>query len=188
MQPGSAGGQPVQRPPRKPDARPLYRRKRVWLGGFGLFILGSALVSIGDHAQVTQAEALVKARPTVTATATVDVRVTATAKPTVTPTVTMTATATSTATATATVTAPAGSGSDSGSASSGGSSSGGSSSGGSAANSGGGATCSLTSSSGNCYRAGEFCPKRDLGLTTTDVDGNQIKCEDDNGYNRWMYG
>ena len=53
-----------------PAARPLHRRKRVWLGGIGVFILGAGLVAIGNQSQVAQAEALVAARPTVTATAT----------------------------------------------------------------------------------------------------------------------
>ncbi len=190
--PGPPWERQVPGPPRAPDSRPLHRRKRVWLGGIGAFVLGATLVTIGNQSQVAQAEALVAARPTVTATATatVTVRVTVTAKPTVIPTVTRTVKTTVTVTVTAA--AADGSGSGSGSASSGGaggsggSTSGGSSGGGSGSGSGGDGSCSLTSSAGNCYRAGEFCPERDLGLSTTDANGNAITCEDDNGYDRWM--
>ena len=197
--PGQAWRQP--RPPKEPDARPLHRRKRVWLGGFGLFILGAALVTSGDHTQVAQAEALVKARPTVmtTTTATATARVTVTAKPSAAPTVRVTVTVTKTATATVTVTAAAAGDSAAGPATSGDSTSGGSTGDGSTgdgstgggstgggSSSGGSGTCSLTSSAGNCYRAGEFCPARDLGLSTTDANGTAITCEADNGYNRWM--
>ncbi len=177
----------VPEPPRAPDVRPLLHRKRVWLGGIGLFALGATTVGIGDQSQVTQAEALVMARPTVTATATATatVRVTVTAEPKAVPTVTKTVKVTVTVTATAAAAdgSTTGSGSSGGS---GGSTSGGSSGGGSGSASGSDGTCSLTSSAGNCYRAGEFCPDRDLGLSTTDANGNAITCEDDNGYHRWM--
>jgi hypothetical protein len=44
--------------------------------------------------------------------------------------------------------------------------------------------CSPTTSSGNCYRAGEYCSKADHGMTGTDANGDTIKCEDNNGW-RW---
>jgi hypothetical protein len=45
----------------------------------------------------------------------------------------------------------------------------------------------LTSPAGNLYRAGEFCPERDLGISTQGSDGTII-CSNDNGYDRWLKG
>lgn len=45
--------------------------------------------------------------------------------------------------------------------------------------------CSPTTSKGNCYKAGEYCPKADAGMTGTDAGGNRITCEDVNGTWRW---
>ena len=45
--------------------------------------------------------------------------------------------------------------------------------------------CSPTTSSGNCYRAGEYCPHADEGLTGTDANGNPITCKDVDGTWRW---
>jgi hypothetical protein len=42
----------------------------------------------------------------------------------------------------------------------------------------------LHSPSGNLYRAGEFCPARDLGVVDHGSDG-LIKCELVRGYHRW---
>jgi hypothetical protein len=50
-----------------------------------------------------------------------------------------------------------------------------------------GASPGLTSPAGNLYRAGEFCPKADLGVTTTGSDG-RITCQALNGYDRWVLG
>jgi hypothetical protein len=43
------------------------------------------------------------------------------------------------------------------------------------------------SPSGNYYRAGEFCPHHDDGLSTVDANGNTITCSQVNGYFRWHY-
>ncbi len=47
--------------------------------------------------------------------------------------------------------------------------------------------CELTSPAGNCYHAGEFCPKADVGLTTHDATGREIVCRPDGSRNRWLY-
>jgi hypothetical protein len=65
-----------------------------------------------------------------------------------------------------------------------GGSSGGGSSGGSSS---GGSTAPILSPSGNYYRAGEFCPHDDDGLSTVDANGNTITCSQVNGYFRWHY-
>jgi hypothetical protein len=44
--------------------------------------------------------------------------------------------------------------------------------------------CSPTTSSGNCYSAGEFCSDADHGLSGVAGDGQAITCEDNNGW-RW---
>ncbi|MFE9425699.1 hypothetical protein ACFYNO_22335 [Kitasatospora sp. NPDC006697] len=41
--------------------------------------------------------------------------------------------------------------------------------------------------SGNYYRAGEFCPGKDVGLSTVDAHGTAIFCSLVSGYNRWHY-
>jgi hypothetical protein len=48
------------------------------------------------------------------------------------------------------------------------------------------ATPTLYSPAGNLYRAGEFCPAKDLGMLDHGSTGI-IKCVDDNGYDRWVY-
>lgn len=45
--------------------------------------------------------------------------------------------------------------------------------------------CYPRSSSGNCYRAGEFCSTADHYLVGTDANGNKIECEPDGKYWRW---
>lgn len=45
--------------------------------------------------------------------------------------------------------------------------------------------CYPKTSSGNCYRAGEFCPARDHYATGVAGNGESIVCEDDNGW-RWV--
>jgi hypothetical protein len=47
--------------------------------------------------------------------------------------------------------------------------------------------CSPRSSTGNCYRAGEYCPDADHGETGTDANGETIKCEDVDGSWRWEH-
>jgi hypothetical protein len=44
--------------------------------------------------------------------------------------------------------------------------------------------CYPTTSSGNCYRAGEFCPHADAGMSGIAGNGEAIICEDNNGL-RW---
>lgn len=46
------------------------------------------------------------------------------------------------------------------------------------------AGCSPTTSSGNCYSAGEYCPNADHGASGTTGNGEAIVCEDNNGW-RW---
>jgi large repetitive protein len=46
------------------------------------------------------------------------------------------------------------------------------------------AMCHPTTSSGNCYKAGEFCPAADHGHTGVAGNGEAIVCEDNNGW-RW---
>ena len=36
--------------------------------------------------------------------------------------------------------------------------------------------CSIRSSAGNCYHAGQFCRKADVGASTTDASGREITC------------
>jgi hypothetical protein len=47
------------------------------------------------------------------------------------------------------------------------------------------ASCHPTTSSGNCYEPGEFCPHADAGMTGVAGDGKTITCELVNGYYRW---
>lgn len=46
-------------------------------------------------------------------------------------------------------------------------------------------SCTPTSSLGNCYKRGEYCPKADHGTSGTDANGATITCEDVNGTWRW---
>jgi hypothetical protein len=46
------------------------------------------------------------------------------------------------------------------------------------------AACHPLSSAGNCYKAGEYCPKADHGMDGVAQDGEAIVCEDNNGW-RW---
>ncbi|MFE7352398.1 hypothetical protein ACFU8Q_04140 [Streptomyces sp. NPDC057543] len=75
--------------------------------------------------------------------------------------------------------------------SSGGSSSFGSSSSGGSTSSGGSSSttqlCSIRSNAGNCYHAGQFCRKADVGARTTDAAGREITCGYEAGANRWHY-
>jgi hypothetical protein len=47
------------------------------------------------------------------------------------------------------------------------------------------AGCHPTTSSGNCYEPGEFCPHADAGLTGVAGDGKTITCEPAGGHYRW---
>jgi hypothetical protein len=47
------------------------------------------------------------------------------------------------------------------------------------------ASCHPTTSSGNCYEPGEFCPHADAGMTGVAGDGKTITCELVGGYYRW---
>ncbi|AUG76185.1 hypothetical protein CFP65_1284 [Kitasatospora sp. MMS16-BH015] len=48
-------------------------------------------------------------------------------------------------------------------------------------------TCSIRTGSGNCYHAGEFCRKGDLGKSTTDAAGREITCGIESGKPHWHY-
>ncbi|MER5275187.1 hypothetical protein ABT025_05455 [Streptomyces sp. NPDC002809] len=87
--------------------------------------------------------------------------------------------------------------SSTGTSTSGGSSSSGGDSGSGSGSSGGGTSaggssdttqvCSIRSNAGNCYRAGQFCRKADVGATTTDAAGRRITCGYEASANRWHY-
>ncbi|MGN5378443.1 hypothetical protein ACQ4WX_16115 [Streptomyces lasalocidi] len=147
--------------PRPVDIRPLRKRKRVWVGGFLLLVIGSAAGRSGAHDDTVRTAAT--PRPTVTATATVTAApkpaatVTRTAEPTPAPTVTVTRTATA---------STDGSTLDTGSTGSTG-------------------TCSIVSAAGNCYAAGEFCRNSDHGAATTDASGTPITCSLSGSRWRW---
>ncbi|MEU1301782.1 hypothetical protein [Streptomyces shenzhenensis] len=155
---------PMPPTPRQPDTRPLRKRKRVWLGGSGLFIAGALIVGAGNSEQ-EPVEARVKPATTITAT------VTATPKPgpTVTETVKAKAEPGPTVTVTKTAAAKAAdTNGDSGSQDSTG-------------------TCSIVSNSGNCYSAGQFCRNSDHGAITTTAGGARIKCTYSSNAWRWTY-
>jgi hypothetical protein len=46
--------------------------------------------------------------------------------------------------------------------------------------------CHPTTSSGNCYEPGEFCPHADAGQTGVAGDGKTITCEQSGGSYRWV--
>lgn len=164
---------PYTEPPRATATaeRPLYKRKRVWAAGLALFAFGAmgGTQSAQDEARAAQAVAA-KPAPTVTVTATATE--TETARPEPAPTVTKTKTVKTPGPKVTVTVAPAAGGS-----------------GGSA--SGGGAdqadTCSLRSSAGNCYQAGQFCRNADHGAVTTTSGGDRIKCAASGNSWRWTY-
>ncbi|MBC3844336.1 hypothetical protein GXW82_41805 [Streptacidiphilus sp. 4-A2] len=43
----------------------------------------------------------------------------------------------------------------------------------------------LKAPSGNYYQAGEFCPKKDLGMSTTDGNGHTLTCVSESGGYHW---
>lgn len=48
------------------------------------------------------------------------------------------------------------------------------------------AACSITTPSGECYQAGEFCSRVELGESTTAADGAVIHCVQDGQERRWL--
>ncbi|MFF0384551.1 PASTA domain-containing protein [Streptomyces sp. NPDC004286] len=70
------------------------------------------------------------------------------------------------------------------------SSSGGSGGSSSSSSSGGGGTsttCEIVSNAGNCYNAGQFCRKADVGSSTHAGNGRLIFCRNEGSRNRWNY-
>jgi uncharacterized membrane protein YgcG len=102
-----------------PDIRPLHKRKRVWVGGVALLVVGAAFGSSDPSA----ASPAPRPRVTVTATKTAAPTVTATQTAAPAPTITVTKTAKPASTATHKSSAGSLGGSSSGGSSSGGSSS-----------------------------------------------------------------
>lgn len=48
-------------------------------------------------------------------------------------------------------------------------------------------SCEIRSDAGNCYKAGQFCRKGDVGAGTHDAHGRLIACGGDGGRPRWHY-
>ncbi|MGW7518698.1 hypothetical protein ACWGJ2_24230 [Streptomyces sp. NPDC054796] len=159
---------PTPPTPRPPDTRPLHQRALVWAGGAALFLVGTLFGAVGSDGSQPAGNT---ARPATTVTATA----TTTAEPEPGPTVTETtkAKAKPGPTVTVTKTAPA-KAADSGSGS-----------GSDSADEDSSGTCSIVSSSGNCYSAGQFCRNSDHGATTTTASGTRIKCAYSSNAWRW---
>ncbi|MEU9165429.1 hypothetical protein AB0D29_34770 [Streptomyces sp. NPDC048424] len=49
------------------------------------------------------------------------------------------------------------------------------------------ADCEIVSNAGNCYNAGQFCRKADLGRSTHAGNGRVIHCRLDGSQPRWQY-
>ncbi|WP_328739936.1 hypothetical protein OHA91_23285 [Streptomyces erythrochromogenes] len=49
------------------------------------------------------------------------------------------------------------------------------------------AECEIVSNAGNCYNAGQFCRKADLGRSTHAGNGRMIHCRLDGTQPRWQY-
>ncbi|MFD3550211.1 hypothetical protein ACFWUW_32300 [Streptomyces sp. NPDC058655] len=47
--------------------------------------------------------------------------------------------------------------------------------------------CEIVSNAGNCYNAGQFCRKADLGRSTRAANGRTINCRLDGSQPRWQY-
>ncbi|MEV6652940.1 hypothetical protein [Streptomyces sp. NPDC051219] len=152
-------------------SRPMRTRRRLWAVGAAVLALGlvGCQEARQDDADTARTGAS-RPTPTITVTATVTATVTTTAEPTPAPTVTRTKTVTRPG-PTVTVTKAARA-AGSGSGSSGGS---------------GGGTCSIVSSSGNCYQAGQFCRNSDHGASTTTAGGTRITCTYSANAWRWVY-
>ncbi|MHC0431915.1 PASTA domain-containing protein [Streptomyces sp. O3] len=61
------------------------------------------------------------------------------------------------------------------------------SSGGSGGTGGWNGQCELTSPAGNCYRAGQFCANKHVGMRTHDANGRIIYCKERASGQRWNY-
>ncbi|MFF5157466.1 hypothetical protein ACFY3N_14605 [Streptomyces sp. NPDC000348] len=163
---------PQNHPQGPSDIRPLRKRKRLWAVGAALFALGAIGGTQTAQDEVDAAQALAaKPVPTVTTTTTATATATVTAEPEPAPTVTKTKKVTTpgpTVTVTKTARAAAGSGTSSSTGSDNG-------------------TCSITSNSGNCYQAGQYCRNSDHGATTTTAGGTRITCRYSSNAWRWSY-
>ena len=157
---------PIPPAPRPPDSRPLHKRVLVWVGGAALLVTGTLIGAAGNDGQ-QPVEAEVKPATTITATVTttpepgptVTETVKAKAKPG--PTVTVTRTATAKA-ADSNTNSGSGSQDDAG-------------------------ACSIVSTAGNCYSAGQFCRNSDHGAVTTTAGGTKIECAYSSNAWRWTY-
>ncbi|WP_411105449.1 hypothetical protein [Streptomyces sp. cmx-4-9] len=49
------------------------------------------------------------------------------------------------------------------------------------------ADCEIVSNAGNCYNAGQFCRKADIGRSTHAGNGRMIHCRQDGSQARWGY-
>ncbi|MFG2749742.1 hypothetical protein [Streptomyces xanthophaeus] len=49
------------------------------------------------------------------------------------------------------------------------------------------AECEIVSNAGNCYNAGQFCRKADIGRSTHAGNGRMIHCRQDGSQARWGY-
>ncbi|MCY0936093.1 hypothetical protein [Streptomyces sp. H34-S4] len=47
--------------------------------------------------------------------------------------------------------------------------------------------CEIVSNAGNCYKAGQFCRKADLGRSTHAANRRMIYCRMDGTQPRWQY-
>jgi hypothetical protein len=162
---------PYNNSQRPADNRPLYKRKRVWAASLALFTLGAVGGTQSAQDEASAAQALAKPVPTVTVTAT------QTTQPAPAPTVTKTKTVktpgpTVTVTKTATRAGATTSGHSSNTSTGTGTGTG---------------TCSIVSSAGNCYQAGQFCRNSDHGASTTTASGATIKCAYSANAWRWTY-
>ncbi|SES34505.1 hypothetical protein [Streptomyces qinglanensis] len=168
---------PIPPAPRPPDTRPLHKRVLVWVGGVALFVAGVGIGATGEDGQQPVGD---EAKPATTVTAT------RTATPDPAPTVTETVKAKAkprpTVTVTTTAAAKAADDGNDGNGGTGGNSSSDSNSGQDSSG-----TCSIVSSSGNCYSAGQFCRNSDHGATTSTASGRAIKCASSSGSWRWTY-
>ncbi|MEV5608666.1 hypothetical protein [Streptomyces sp. NPDC052225] len=159
-------------PPAGPGIRraPKWARKRIVIPAVGLaFVLGSAIGAAGDGSPDAKNTAAARPRPATTITTTATATATETAKAEPAPTVTETRTVKVRVTVTPNPAAAGGDTSDD-----------------SGADTASG-TCSITSNSGNCYSAGQFCRSVDHGASTTTASGSAITCRYSSNAWRWSY-
>lgn len=159
-------------------ARPLHKRVLVWVGGAALLATGTLIGSAGSDGQETVAAkaapaTTVTARATVTATATPEPgpTVTKTTKAEPEPAPTVTVTVTKTTRASTTTSGGEDSADDTGYSDTAGTEDTG--------------TCSIVSSSGNCYSPGQYCRNSDHGARTTTAAGTAITCSYRSNAWRW---